>query len=193
MSEYRIDGSSLDAIVNAINAKISGSAKMTPAQMVAAIQSIPTGGGGSATLIDKTITSNGVYNASDDNADGYKKVTVSVSGGCGSSGWSHQQYTLSENWTTTAAGGNTQNFYDTYLSGTEGKVVIAIISNNTVTGNSKAVSVVGINATGYSANASAKVLFFNRANATNLLGTNYDFFMSAGSVIDVYTHDFPLV
>ena len=36
------------------------------------------GGGGSATLIDKNISSNGTYNASGDNADGYKKVVVSV-------------------------------------------------------------------------------------------------------------------
>ena len=37
------------------------------------------GGGGSATLINnKDISSNGVYSASSDNADGYKKVTVSV-------------------------------------------------------------------------------------------------------------------
>lgn len=36
------------------------------------------GGGSEAVLIDKTISSNGVYNASDDNADGYKKVTAQV-------------------------------------------------------------------------------------------------------------------
>ena len=37
------------------------------------------GGGGSATLIsNKDISSNGTYKASDDSADGYKKVTVSV-------------------------------------------------------------------------------------------------------------------
>lgn len=36
------------------------------------------GGGGSATLIKKTITSNGTYKASSDNADGYSKVTVDV-------------------------------------------------------------------------------------------------------------------
>lgn len=41
------------------------------------------GGGGSATLIEKTITENGEYNASDDNADGYSKVTVDVAGGGG--------------------------------------------------------------------------------------------------------------
>lgn len=34
--------------------------------------------GGSTTLITKTITQNGTYNAYDDNADGYSQVTVNV-------------------------------------------------------------------------------------------------------------------
>lgn len=44
-----------------------------------------TTSGGSATLTTKTITTNGTYSASDDNADGYSQVTVNVSGGGGSS------------------------------------------------------------------------------------------------------------
>ena len=36
------------------------------------------GGGDEPVLIDKSIDANGVYKASDDSADGYKKVTVSV-------------------------------------------------------------------------------------------------------------------
>lgn len=44
-----------------------------------AINSIPSGS--SATLITKSITTNGTYNASSDNADGYSSVTVNVSGG----------------------------------------------------------------------------------------------------------------
>lgn len=39
------------------------------------------GGGGGSTLIEKSITANGTYNASDDSADGYSKVTVNVSSG----------------------------------------------------------------------------------------------------------------
>ena len=35
-------------------------------------------GGGSATLITKTITANGTYNASDDSADGYSSVTANI-------------------------------------------------------------------------------------------------------------------
>lgn len=41
-----------------------------------AIDSIPSGG--SATLITKTITENGTYDATEDNADGYSQVTVNV-------------------------------------------------------------------------------------------------------------------
>lgn len=37
-----------------------------------------SGGGGEAVLIDKTISTNGTYNASNDNADGYKKAVVNV-------------------------------------------------------------------------------------------------------------------
>lgn len=43
------------------------------------------GGGGGATLITKSITANGTYDAEDDNADGYSSVTVNVSGGGGTS------------------------------------------------------------------------------------------------------------
>lgn len=39
---------------------------------------LPSGGGSSATLIAKTITENGTYNASSDSADGYTSVTVNV-------------------------------------------------------------------------------------------------------------------
>lgn len=44
-------------------------------------------GGGSATLITKTITANGTYSAEDDDADGYSSVTVNVPSGGGSSAW----------------------------------------------------------------------------------------------------------
>ncbi len=43
------------------------------------------GGGSASRLITKNITQNGLYNASDDNADGYSSVSVNVSGGGGSS------------------------------------------------------------------------------------------------------------
>ena len=40
---------------------------------------LSSGGGGGSTLVEKSVTANGIYNASDDSADGYSKVTVSVS------------------------------------------------------------------------------------------------------------------
>ncbi len=43
-------------------------------------------GGGSATLITKSITENGTYSAEDDDADGYSEVTVNVPSS-GSSSW----------------------------------------------------------------------------------------------------------
>ena len=42
---------------------------------------------GTATLTTKSITENGTYNASSDNATGYSSVTVNVSGGGGASDW----------------------------------------------------------------------------------------------------------
>ena len=39
------------------------------------------GGGGGSTLIEKSISANGIYNASEDSADGYSKVTVNVPSG----------------------------------------------------------------------------------------------------------------
>lgn len=51
MAEYLIQDTTLDAIADAINAKISGSAAMTPAQMVTAINSIVVGSGLPAPVI----------------------------------------------------------------------------------------------------------------------------------------------
>ena len=68
------DNDILQGIAEAIQAKDSGG-QMTVDEMPTRIANIPSGGG---TLIPKTITQNGVYNASSDNADGYDVVTVSV-------------------------------------------------------------------------------------------------------------------
>ena len=46
--------------------------------MATAISFEGSGGGGGGTLIEKTITVNDTYNAADDGADGYSKVTVNV-------------------------------------------------------------------------------------------------------------------
>jgi len=53
MAEYLIQGTTLDAIADAINAKTGGSSAMTPAEMVTAIGSISGGGEGGAKALTK--------------------------------------------------------------------------------------------------------------------------------------------
>jgi hypothetical protein len=48
--------------------------------------SAATGTAAGATLVTKTVTANGTYDAGDDDADGYSEVTVNVSGGGGGGG-----------------------------------------------------------------------------------------------------------
>ena len=77
MADYKVSGENLTAIADAIRTKGGTSAVLSfPDEFVSAIGDIPTGG--TATLIEKSVTANGVYNASTDNADGYSKVTVAV-------------------------------------------------------------------------------------------------------------------
>ena len=76
MSLYSIQDTTLTDIADAIRSKTGKTASMTPIEMPDEIASIS--GGGSATLITKTITANGTYSAEDDDADGYSEVTVNV-------------------------------------------------------------------------------------------------------------------
>lgn len=63
-------------IADAIRAKTGSAASIVADNFPTEIANIPSGGGG--TLITKSITANGTYNAEDDNADGYSSVTVAV-------------------------------------------------------------------------------------------------------------------
>lgn len=77
MSNYAVSDSDLTTIADAIRTKGGTSAGLSfPDGFVSAIGDIPTGGTG--TLISKSITANGTYNAADDDADGYSSVTVNV-------------------------------------------------------------------------------------------------------------------
>lgn len=76
MSNVLVNEEYLSGIANAIRAKNGSSDTYTPGQMASAIGDIS--GGGSATLITKTVTANGTYSAEDDSADGYSSVTVSL-------------------------------------------------------------------------------------------------------------------
>lgn len=114
-------------------------------------ESFISGGGGSATLIDKTITANGTYNASDDSADGYKKVVAAVpntysaadEGKVVSSGalvsQSSQNIGSNGTYDTTLKNEVVVSVPNTYSAGDEGKVVSngALVSqtSDTVTAN----------------------------------------------------------
>lgn len=77
MANYKVSDTDLISVANAIRTKGGTSESLLfPDGFVSAIGNIPTGGG--STLITKSITENGTYNASSDNADGYSSVSVAV-------------------------------------------------------------------------------------------------------------------
>lgn len=87
-----------------------------------------TGGGGApAVLVEKSVSANGVYNASADSADGYSKVTVNVPASAVDTGT--KSISITENGTTSedvtgyASASITVNVPNTYTSSDEGKVV----------------------------------------------------------------------
>ena len=76
MAQVLVSDSNLTAIANAIRSKAGGSAAYKPGQMATAINGIATAS--SVTLTTKTVTANGTYSASSDNASGYSSVTVNI-------------------------------------------------------------------------------------------------------------------
>ena len=77
--------------------------------------------GGSATLIEKSVTANGVYTASSDSADGYSKVTVAVPASAVDTGTKN----ISSNGTHDVIGyaSASVSVPNSYSAGDEGKVV----------------------------------------------------------------------
>lgn len=76
MSDYKVSDNSLTSVAEAIRTKGGTTEGLQfPDGFVQAISSLSTGG---STLITKSITENGTYSASSDNADGYSSVTVNV-------------------------------------------------------------------------------------------------------------------
>ena len=72
MTKVLVEDSNLTSIANAIREKNGQTTQYKPSEMGKAIEEMPKG----ATLGQKTITENGVYNAIDDGVDGYDVVTV---------------------------------------------------------------------------------------------------------------------
>lgn len=80
MSNYKVSGTELTSIADAIREKGSTSAPLSfPDDFVSAIHDLPTSG---AILVSKSITENGTYDPEDDDADGYSSVTVAVPNKC---------------------------------------------------------------------------------------------------------------
>lgn len=76
MSQGLVERQYLQDIGDAIRSKNSSSDTYTPAEMAQAISGIHTAD--EVVLVQKTVNSNGQYNASDDSADGYSGVSVNV-------------------------------------------------------------------------------------------------------------------
>lgn len=83
---YTLNGRTVISGQELINSDVSANADynfqssqtgQSLAALEARVSALEAGGG--STLIEKTITANGIYNASDDSADGYSQVTVDVS------------------------------------------------------------------------------------------------------------------
>lgn len=89
-------------------------------------------GSGSATLITKSITQNGTYNASSDNADGYSSVTVNVSGGGGYS--EIPSYQISNGVAVRRSGALTGNEFSGITSVGVGALSYAFESCSSLTG-----------------------------------------------------------
>ena len=78
MASYKVSDTDLTSVANAIRTKGGTSSPLVfPSGFVSAVQNIPSGGG-TATLITKSIVANGTYSAGDDDADGYSEVSVAV-------------------------------------------------------------------------------------------------------------------
>lgn len=71
--------------INALTAYANEVTGKSDTTLSDAVHTLASGYGGSATLITKTITSNGTYSAEDDDADGYSEVTVNVPSSAASS------------------------------------------------------------------------------------------------------------
>lgn len=114
-----------------------------------------------------------------------------ISGGGG--GLEHvAQYTTTADAKTTGTGGNTLDFWNSYMQpnvGTSEKVVLfAIVTNNTATGGYARVCFLLKSPDLVGSMKLVRTYFRSDSqyNVANSTASNYDFFTSAGSVIDVY-------
>lgn len=181
MSNYNVTDTELTSVANAIRTKGSTSAGLSfPDGFVTAIGNIPTGGGGS-TLITKSISANGTYAASSDNADGYSSVTVNVPMLYVKAG----QYTVAESWESGKTGKEMITDALAGLYDANAFSYVLIFNNNTNTSGYRADAIVTSKAASSSDVDSISGFMYRNyfAGVTTLSSTGR---ASQGTVIDVY-------
>ena len=183
MSNYKVSDTDLTSVASAIRTKGGTSASLSfPDGFVSAIQNIPTGGG--STLITKSITENGTYNASSDNADGYSSVTVSVP-----VMFEYvYTYTVSESWESGKTG---ETMIAAVLNGhyvADSLAYCMILRNNTSTSSYRADAIVASHMTAAGQTPSGWLYRNNYGMAVSLGSSGQ---ATQGTLVDLYVAKIP--
>jgi len=181
MAKYKVSDTELTAVANAIRTKGGTSDALSfPDGFVEAIGNIS---GGGSTLITKSITENGTYNASSDSADGYSSVTVNVPQTT-SPFVKVCTYTLAEAWEKSATA-MAQTVLDGYLNANAVVYVLVFNGNTNTSGYRVDTIVILSNATEVSGLASAYgYVWKNYYASISNLGSNCR--ATQGTTVDVY-------
>lgn len=181
MAKYKVSDTELTAVANAIRTKGGTSDALSfPDGFVEAIGNIS---GGGSTLITKSITENGTYNASSDSADGYSSVEVSVPQTT-SPFVKVRTYTLEEAWEKSATA-MAQTVLDGYLDANAVVYVLVFNGNTNTSGYRVDAIIVVSNATTTSGLSSASgAVWKSYYSSIGTLGSNCR--ASQGTTVDVY-------
>lgn len=184
MADYKVTDTNLTSIANAIRTKTGKSSSMAfPDEFVSEINSISTGG---TTLITKSISENGTYSASSDNADGYSSVTVSVPMFLEKL----YTYTVQESWENSY---HTSDMISAVLDGylSASSVEYLLVFNNNTSTSSYRVDAMIVCSTALTVsdllNANnTSVIAWRNYYATRTLGLDSSVKATQGTTIDVY-------
>lgn len=183
MAKYKVSDTDLTAVANAIRTKGGTSDALPfPDGFVEAIGNIS---GGGSTLITKSITENGTYNASQDSADGYSSVSVNVPQST-TPFVKVGTYTVSESWESGQTGMTMmQTALADYLDA-NAVVYVLVINGNTNTSSYRVDAIIAVsNATTTSGLSSASgAVWKNYYASTGTLGSTCR--ASQGTTIDIY-------
>lgn len=100
----------------------------------------------------------------------------------------HVQYTAASDATTTEKGGNALDFYNTYMSpnipSSGNVIVICFVTNNTASGNYA--RIMEYYRDQKLRGTTARYYFRGTGNVSENFQSNYDFFYTSGSLIDIW-------